>query len=57
MLLGADVLDGGGAGIAASVIADATRLKIKVPFIGSATDNASDVIKTFVRCMQVYKFM
>ena len=51
---GADVLrGGGGAAIGAFVIADSIRLGIKVPFISSATDNASDVIKSFVKYMQV----
>ncbi len=52
--VGADVLTGGGGvAIAESVMADATRIDLNVPFIGSATDNANDVIKTFVRHMQV----
>lgn len=52
---GADVLrGGGGAAIGTSVIADSVRLGMKMPIIGSATDNASDVIKSFVKYMQVF---
>jgi hypothetical protein len=55
VVVGADILPGGGKAICDSVIADAVRLNITVPFIGSATDNASDVINAFVRHMQVIK--
>ena len=52
---GSEVLRGGGAAaIATSVIADSVRLGMRMPIIGSATDNASDVIKSFVKHMQVY---
>ena len=53
VVVGADILVGGGKAICESVIADADRIGIKVPFIGSATDNASDVINAFVSHMQV----
>lgn len=51
-VVGADILPGGGKAICDSVIADVERLGITVPFIGSATDNASDVINAFVKHMQ-----
>lgn len=56
IIVGSDILPGGGKAICDSVIADAERLKLTVPFIGSATDNASDVINAFVKHMQVLKF-
>jgi hypothetical protein len=57
VVLGADILPGGGQAICDSVIADVVRIGITVPFIGSATDNASDVINAFVRHMQVINTM
>jgi hypothetical protein len=53
VVVGADILPVGGKAICESVIADAVRIGITVPFIGSATDNASDVINVFVSHMQV----
>ena len=55
IVLGANILHGGGKAICDSVIDDVVRIGITVPFIGSATDNASDVINTFVTHMQVIK--
>lgn len=55
--MGADILLGGGQAICDSVIADVVRIGITVPFIGSATDNASDVINAFVSHMQVINTM
>jgi hypothetical protein len=52
VVVGADILPGGGKAICDSVIADVERLGISVPFIGSATDNATDVINAFVKHMQ-----
>ena len=55
VVVGADILPGGGKAICDSVIADVERIGITVPFIGSATDNASDVINAFVKHMQAIK--
>ena len=55
VVVGADILPGGGKAICDSGIADVERIGITVPFIGSATDNASDVINAFVKHMQAIK--
>jgi len=50
-------LAGGWQAICDSVIVDVVRIGITVPFIGSASDNASYVINAFVSHMQVINMM
>ena len=58
VVLGAgDILPGGGQAICDSVIVDVVRIGITVPFIGSASDNASYVFNAFVSHMQVINMM
>ena len=46
-LVGVSQLPGGGEKIAETILAEGRRLNVK-EFAGSATDNASDVLKKFV---------